>query len=476
MPTQPFPVSADRYRDFRERIFDLGGVREISPAEKARLDSIPELEIQARWFGGEFGRQFSTPEGEPVEIVQFGHWNHGPGPDFTDTAVRIGGEVRTGAIEIDLEVESWEAHGHGANPEFNDVVLHVYLRAGEGRFFTRTENHREVSQIQIDLKLLADSRPVPLNIPEARLGRCFTPLASLTAEKVDSLLTAAAQFRLQQKARRLQKIGETHTPDQALFQAIGEALGFRHNKVTMAVLAQRLPISRLRNRPSIEREALLFGAGGFIGHEQFEATEDPDSRVYLKGLWDHWWKLRSEFEPDPACALEWKLAGTRPTNHPQRRLGALAALLDSWPTFAKTVFDIESDDWEKRAYDQLVDLEHNFWNFHYTLKSKPSPKPLVLVGKDRARDILGNLLFPLAVVNSPERNWARYAKLPAVDSNESLRRAILRLFGEESARGKSFSKRYYQQQALLQIYSDFCLEDASECADCPFPEQLAQWA
>ena len=32
-----------------------------------------------------------------------------------------------------------------------------------------------------------------------------------------------------------------------------------------------------------------------------------------------------------------------------------------------------------------------------------------------------------------------------------------------------------EQQALLQIYRDFCLEDASECADCPFPEQLAQW-
>ncbi len=37
------------------------------------------------------------------------------------------------------------------------------------------------------------------------------------------------------------------------------------------------------------------------------------------------------------------------------------------------------------------------------------------------------------------------------------------------------AKFLYQQQALLQIYDDFCLVDVSECDDCPFPEQLRQW-
>ena len=59
--------------------------------------------------------------------------------------------------------------------------------------------------------------------------------------------------------------------------------------------------------------------------------------------------------------------------------------------------------------------------------------------------------------------------------NESLRRARLRLFGSNEAVGDRWSRRYWQQQALLQIYADFCLEDASECAECPFPEQLRQW-
>lgn len=31
-----------------------------------------------------------------------------------------------------------------------------------------------------------------------------------------------------------------------------------------------------------------------------------------------------------------------------------------------------------------------------------------------------------------------------------------------------------QQQALLQIYEDFCLADGSGCEDCPSPGQMLQ--
>jgi hypothetical protein len=28
---------------------------------------------------------------------------------------------------------------------------------------------------------------------------------------------------------------------------------------------------------------------------------------------------------------------------------------------------------------------------------------------------------------------------------------------------------------LLQIYEDFCMQDNSDCAQCPFPEQMRKW-
>jgi hypothetical protein len=83
--------------------------------------------------------------------------------------------------------------------------------------------------------------------------------------------------------------------------------------------------------------------------------------------------------------------------------------------------------------------------------------------------------YPLLV---PERTrlWAEYLELPALLDNQKVRRAMLRLFGEGSPLAASFSTRLHHHQGLLQIYEDFCLEDDSACAACPFPERLKDWA
>jgi hypothetical protein len=76
----------------------------------------------------------------------------------------------------------------------------------------------------------------------------------------------------------------------------------------------------------------------------------------------------------------------------------------------------------------------------------------------------------------PERTrlWAEYLELPSMLENQKVTRASLRLFGE-GPRGAQFQKKLHQQQGLLQLYEDFCLEDDSACAQCPFPERLKQW-
>ena len=128
---------ADRYAEMRE----VARVREraLFPAEK-----IPsELELQARWFAGDFGNQFVTTGGDKIDIVQFGVWNRESGPDFSDAAVRFnGGEPIRGCIEFDLTDRNWEAHGHSANPAFENTVLHVFVHESERKFFTRTQSNR----------------------------------------------------------------------------------------------------------------------------------------------------------------------------------------------------------------------------------------------------------------------------------------------------------------------------------------------
>lgn len=481
-----YPSAASQYEDFLRAVFPppngetgAGALREDAGPRAA--EPVPELEVQARWFAGEFGRDFVGRDGEAVEIVQFGHWNRSAGPDFTEAVVKINGVVRRGAIEVDITATDWEAHGHGANPDYDEVVLHVHCdgrQAAAPRFFTRTSRHQAVAQLPIDLAASDEPAGHWGHLPVARRGRCATPLREMGEAALESLMTAAAQYRLRRKARRHEVLAATHSDGQALLQGTAEALGYRHNKLTMAVLAQRLSLATLKRQAAPEREALLFGVAGFLDPERFENTADPEARHYLKSLWDHWWKHRAQHEPEaPHRRLPWRMAGTRPVNHPQRRVAALAALVNDWPAYARLVGarPTESPEgWTRDLTAYLGQLKHAYWSRHYTLKANPAPKPLALIGKDRIQDLLGNVLFPAAISSRPNL-WAAYRLLPGSDMNESLKRAALRLFGPDSARIAAATRRYWQQQALLQIYRDFCLRDGSDCADCPFPEQLAQW-
>ena len=464
----PFPVAAGRYEVFRQRIWSLARLL-VSGGERSFRD---EIELQAQWFGGEFGRAFTGTEGEKIEIVQFGHWNRGAGPDFTEVAVRIDGELRRGTLEVDVDVRHWEKHGHIVNPDFNEVVLHVFTdQSAMTRVFTQTEDHRNVPQLLLPQFTGLEGRPDFL--PEAFPGRCVAPLSRMSDLEVESLLLGAAQYRLRRKSERLQVMIESTSGDQAMFQALAEALGFRQNKTAMAILAQRCPVGQLVAMAPAEREARLFGAAGFLDPLACEVPFADDSRLYQRQLWDQWWKMRDTVEMPPRRAILWRCAGTRPLNHPQRRVGALAGLVNHWeqlrPLWEKNVNNLE-----KHVNKVFKSLAHPFWEHHYTLGSEPSKAALRLVGKDRLRDILGNVIFPGAI-RLETTGWDEYTTLGRVDSNQKLRRAALRLFGRDEKRQKLFTRYYHQQQGLLQIYADFCLEDASDCRNCPFPEQLTQW-
>jgi len=425
-----------------------------------------ELELQARWFAGEFGRNFVTTAGEKIDIVQFGTWNREAGPDFSDAVIQINGdEPRRGCIEIDLVDRNWELHGHSANPAFDETVLHVFVDKSDREFFSRTKSNRNVPQIRIDPAILPEA--FSANIPLARPGRCQAPLGNLPEDRVNSVLDAAAQFRLQKKAARLRAKIDNHGADEALFQEIAAALGYKENKLAFTLIAQRLSLKSLRKNLE-DAEGMLFGIAGFLETSDLDVYK-KSAKNYVRQLWDRWWPHRDQFARLILPAKIWKLSSTRPVNHPQRRLAALSILVRQWPAFRRSLNKRTAS-----AIEKFFDgFDHPFWKNHYTLTADPSPEAMALIGESRAAEILANVIFPFWRVEDVEV-WADYAKLPARLGNRRLETAATRLFGDNPRR-REFTKTIAHQQALLQIYEDFCLQDNSDCAHCPFPEQMAKW-
>jgi hypothetical protein len=147
----------------------------------------------------------------------------------------------------------------------------------------------------------------------------------------------------------------------------------------------------------------------------------------------------------------------------------LSTIAHGWAV-ARRAFDKHNIDAAEKFF---ASLHHPFWNSHYTLTSDPSSTKMALIGESRVAEILANVLFPIWVSEDIDV-WGEYAKLSARLSNRRLETGATRLFGDDPRRAE-FLKTVAHQQGLLQIYEDFCLQDNSDCAQCPFPEQMQKW-
>lgn len=448
------------YALWREPI-SRAGERWLFPAPTV----FSEMELQARWFAGDFPRRLETTDGQQVEVVQYGIWNREPGPDFVQATVRIGdGEPRLGAIEIDIDRRDWERHGHATNLDFESVVLHLFVEAGAGEFFTRTPSHRLVPQVRLPIEQMAGEVPFP---PLAKMGRCSAPLAGLSRQKIADLLSAAAYFRLESKARHFARVSELHGRDEALFQGIARTFGYKENRLPFELLAQRCSLERLRQAGD-DAEALLFGCAGFLDQADLAVFDGP-AKDWMRALWDRWWCHRAEWQHLILPRAAWKFSGTRPVNHPQRRLAALVLVANGWKKINR-VFDAPSLEKLESVFGELT---HWFWEYHYTLTSLATAKPMALVGASRTIEILVNVAAPFAWAGDMEALAALH-KIRQPLRNGRLETAALRLFGGNVLREEFMPFALYQQ-GLLQIYEDFCLRDMTDCERCPFPEKVRAW-
>lgn len=451
-------MSGARYADFLRQ---TAAEERVQEGETWR--SRTELELQSLWFSGQFGREFQDEEGRSIRLIQAGFWNRESGPDFEHAAIEVEGERRVGAIEVDKVARDWEHHGHGVNPAFEEVVLHVFFGRTEGpRFFTRTRSHREVPQLCLSELPSAGEKGWAA---EALPGRCVRSLEALSEKALEELLRSAAQFRAENKARRFLRTATLQGEEQAWFEALAESLGYAANAVPLRILAQRCPLALLREEPA-SVEARLYGEAGFLDLEGYERARG-ETRAYLRGLWEEWWSRREEAAR--RLRLPWALRGSRPANHPHRRIAALALVAGAWSEWR----GLWSTEAPREVARKLGALEHEFWSHHFTLSAQAFSRPTALIGPARARDFLGNFLLPVRWVRQ-EIAWSEMEQLPPASLSKPLRRVAVRLFGS-AEKARSWDRRFWQQQALLQIYQDFCLQDASGCARCAFPEQAAGW-
>ena len=447
-------------------------------------DLPPERLLQAIWQHQRLQRtQLQTLDGRIVRVLHPGFSNLEGGPDFRGAVIQIGdGPPASGDVEIDLRSNGWRAHGHDKNPAFRDVILHVVWSAEQSAGPPTLELHQVLDSPLSDLSLQLDHASIRI-LPENFLGQCSAPLRDLPEAALLDLLREAAQVRLENKAAHFRVRAQHVGWEQALWEGLFRALGYKHNGWPMQHLAEERERWLRRNDSLLGIQARLFGLSGLLPAELNRKQSSNDN--YLRQIWDLWWRERDEFAAFSVPRTLWRFHGLRPANHPQRRL-ALAAHWLHQGTLSERIERWCSDDIpDRKLLDSLLRifqvLKDDYWSWHWTFRSARLKKAQPLLGEKRVTDFAVNVVLPWLWSRANEgRNGKvrsvieqRFAVWPAAEDNAVLRLARQRLLGRTSLQN-SVLRTAAAQQGLLQIVRDFCDHSNAACDGCHFPELVRQ--
>jgi len=464
------------YAVWRERCRAVNSLRDDGSAP-------PEKLLQTVWQHQRLHRdRLQTADGKNVRVLHPGFMSAEGGPDFRGAVLQFENEKPvSGDVEIDLQSSGWRAHGHDKNPKFKNVILHVVWET--------TKPNPNVPAV-LALKLFLDSSLAELalalenesGLPASLRGKCSAPLRELSAPQLAELLHAAAKVRFQNKANAMLARAKNSGWEQALWENLFRALGYKNNVWPMQNLAETKSRWTRGADSTFEIQARLLGISGLLPDDLTRAQKSSDT--FLRRAWDCWWRDRDEFE---SCILPreiWKFHGLRPANHPQRRL----ALASHWLASENLVSKIEgwcaAERSDKKLPASLREIfqvgRDEFWSWHWTFKSARMTKPQPLLGEARVTDLAVNVVLPWLWVRAhaggneklAQEVERRFFAWPVAEDNSVLKLARQRLLGTPHAR---VLKGAAQQQGLMQIVRDFCEHSNAICADCRFPDLVRGW-
>ncbi|NOY82246.1 MAG: DUF2851 family protein [Kiritimatiellaeota bacterium] len=466
------------YERFRRRVPHRARLGRVvhENTDAGRVFQWDERFLQALWNEQRFCGALWTTDGQRLEVISPGTWNVEAGPDFRNAMLLLDGAMCTGDVEVHRSAQDWFRHGHDRDPSYGNVVLHAVWappsEAGRARalppcFVLRSHLDRPWEDLLEEVR--AEVYPYARRVGP---GECAVRWAGTENDGVVRFFRAAGLARFSDKVRRLHREGIRRGFEQALYENLFEALGYKSNRAPFRELARATPLSDLEKLPSGPHfEACLFGSAGLL--------PDPTAvRVHgelagrARRLWDLWWALGRQ-----PLRLGWRRAGVRPLNSPERRLAAGVQLLQRWECRpARRLLEVfetadGSMDLLRRLRSEL-DVAGDwsaFANFARRLR-----KPARLLGPSRTHDILANAMLPFGAVlgrqqGRPElehRARAAWLLLPALQENRLLVQAAHRLLSPPS-RVRELVHRAAEQQGLLQVYQDFCLRLHNDCSNCP---------
>ena len=304
-------VAATVRAGIREVWYEAGEHATWMRIAEPAADPISEAELSVIWAEQRYpAGALATPDGRRVEVVFPGRKGGAAGPDFRDAVLRIEGQERRGDVELHVRASYFRTHGHHLDPAYDALALHVVYLADDGPY---TALHSGGSTPVAAFAPWVQQRSADLQRwlagPALWQEPCFDAVARHGPDAVREVLATAGSDRLEARTQRLRAEAARIGAGEVLWRALLDTLG--HG-------GDREGFSRLSRAVSLALAQRIWSGGGGAG---LAAGLD-----YVAGLADAPRELAAALPAPLHPALS---GGTgRPANRPQRRLAAVAALLD----------------------------------------------------------------------------------------------------------------------------------------------------
>ena len=374
--------------------------------------------------------EFRTGSGTRLRVLYPGRSGTSAGPDFRDALLEVEGVgLVRGDVEIHRRQQDWDAHGHGSDPNYSGVVVHAVVDAQAGE----TLLHSGASAPVVSLSdLLAETDdPADDDTGDCSVTQELWELLALrgyvrpeSTGDATALLDRAGDERFRRKAALLGRIVAEQGPEQTLYEALLEGLGYRHNQQPFVRLAQAAPVEALRRaalpvlaqqRPMALRHWLLTAAG---------LNDGAQGRLPM-GL------------GPPMDRKEWHLFRVRPANHPAVRIEGAAVLL------ARNL--------DRGLASGLAECAKSPKQLVAALSVEGRDGGAAPIGAGRARDLAVNAVLPLlhSLAGGDESpHLDAYRRFPTLQGNEVVREMAEQLFPHEWRQVANSARR---QQGLLHL-------------------------
>lgn len=293
----------------------------------------------------------TTLQQETLEIIQQGRLNPDQGPDFLSGQVRINGQLWAGNVELHVHSSDWELHGHDADSNYDNVVLHVVWKHDK--------------PIRSSVPILELQSRVPFHLTEKyrewmrteKFIPCSGELASMDKAMVYPFLDWLMLKRVADRSREAYKKVKVLGLDweEAFWRALARGFGHKVNADAFEALAATLPVKlimRHSHQPG-QLEAMMLGQAGLL------RTDTRDE--YAVWLFREYSFFRNKYKLDKTY-MPVHFLRMRPGNFPTVRLAQLAALMGKTTNLFSII--VESDELDKlRDYFKVT--AGTYWDHHY---------------------------------------------------------------------------------------------------------------